>query len=189
MFDYTTTSVCGHLTERDCRNRALITARRRRSVRQGAELSLSEIMVNATQIIFVCLFQRSSSLIGHALLFFSLLFFYCTSLCPADSFITVKSLFEKVPSLFANARATGSHWAATLLVIRHKLNYWPSALAPHKALLATSSPCGVLWTRGSKPLSCYCSPSLGLINFISTRLLEDVKKLSEWQRGVQKKGC
>lgn len=168
MFDYTTTSVCGQLTERDCRNRALITARRRGSVRRGAELSLSEVTVNAT------LFQRSSSDRSCSPFLLSVVF-YCTSLCPADSFITVKSLFEKVPSLFANARATGSHWAATLLVIRHKLNYWPSALAPHKALLATSSPCGVLWTRGSKPLSCYCSPSLGLINFISTRLLEDVR--------------
>lgn len=60
MFGYTTTSVCGisrvqrsHLVQKRQKNfnSPLITARRRISVRQGAELSsLSEIIVNAKQI-------------------------------------------------------------------------------------------------------------------------------------------
>ncbi len=60
MFGYTTTSVCGvsrvqrsHLVQKRQKNfnSPLITARRRISVRQGAELSsLSEVIVNAKQI-------------------------------------------------------------------------------------------------------------------------------------------
>ncbi len=107
--------------------------------------------------------------------------FLFTVLHPEDSFITVKSLFEKVPSLFANARATGSHWAAPLLVIRHKLNYWPPALAPHKAPWQHPPPAVCFERGGSNPLSCYCSPTLRPINFISTRLLEEVKKI-KWAR-------
>lgn len=128
-----------------------------------------------------CFCTRYKLFVSKKLISRALSVFLFTVLHPEDSFITVKSLFEKVPSLFANARATGSHWAAPLLVIRHKLNYWPLALAPHKAPLATSSPCGVLWTGGSNPLSCYCSPTLRPINFISTRPLEDVKNI-KWAR-------
>ncbi len=60
MFGYTTTSVCGvsrvqrsHLVQKKQKNfnSPMITARRRISVKQGAELSgLSDVLVNAKQI-------------------------------------------------------------------------------------------------------------------------------------------